>query len=164
MSKDSEEKKYGVGVAIVSNARDIPLRETTWEGINDLLDDGYEVNDDRLSDLNNKPTPIGDNERPVYKEVWKCIGTDDKNQKSIDEIQRKFMRWTKNASVSWLTLKYFFSSCLKRFSMKSFWWIPVEELEALILTSMSSSGALVSRCWWQQTLSQIGQSILEKIL
>ena len=29
MSKDSEEKKYGVGVAIVSNARDIPLRETT---------------------------------------------------------------------------------------------------------------------------------------
>ena len=45
---------------IVSYARETPIHETTREGINDLLDDGYEVNDDRLPDQNNKPIATGD--------------------------------------------------------------------------------------------------------
>ena len=50
MLKDSEEKDEAGG-GVKSDARDIPIRATTREDINALLEYGYEVNDDRL------PTP-----------------------------------------------------------------------------------------------------------
>ena len=44
----SEEKQEGGVVAIGSDSYENPIHATNREDINDLLDDGYEVNDDRL--------------------------------------------------------------------------------------------------------------------
>ena len=40
--------------------RETPIHATTQENINDFLEVGYEVNDDRLPDQNNKPIATGD--------------------------------------------------------------------------------------------------------
>ena len=79
-------------------------------------------------------------------------------------MQRNLMGWTNNSSVSWLTSQHFYSSCWKCLPMNSFWWRPIEELKALVLTLESSSGLLGSGCWWHQTLAQTGRSILAKTL
>ena len=39
----------------------------TWEDINALLEDGYEVNDDRLPYLENTPINTGKTNQLVYK-------------------------------------------------------------------------------------------------
>ena len=45
------------------------LHETTPENINSLLEDGYEVYDDRLPATENKPRNTEKNDQLVYKEV-----------------------------------------------------------------------------------------------
>ena len=72
--KYSKGKEESEDVAIVSDARETPIHETKLEGINDLLDDGYEVYDDRLPYPENKPIPTGNNDHPLYKEEWKWSG------------------------------------------------------------------------------------------
>ena len=52
-----------------------PMHANTQENINALLADGYEVDDDRLPAPENKHSPIGETEQPVYKEGWKWSGT-----------------------------------------------------------------------------------------
>ena len=52
---------------IISDACETPIHETSREGINDLLADGYEVDDDIIPALENKPSPIGDTDRSLYK-------------------------------------------------------------------------------------------------
>ena len=67
VSKDSEEKDDMGDVAVGSDARKTPIHATTLEGINDLLDDGHEVDDDRLPANENKPIPTGNTDQPLYK-------------------------------------------------------------------------------------------------
>ena len=74
MFEYSGQKEEGTGVAIISNSPDTPIHATNQEGTNDLLDDGYEFDDDRLPYPGNKPTPRGDTDRPVYKQGLKLIG------------------------------------------------------------------------------------------
>ena len=69
-----EDKEERDEVAIGSDARETPIHETTWEGINDLLVDGDEVDDDRIQSPEKKIIPKGDNYRPLYKEGCKWIG------------------------------------------------------------------------------------------
>ena len=45
-------------VVVEYDARETPIHETTQEDINSLLADGYEVDDDRLSDHDNTPISI----------------------------------------------------------------------------------------------------------
>ena len=47
--------------AIGSNTRETPIHGTNQEGINDIMSDGYEVNDDILPAHDNKPIPKVDN-------------------------------------------------------------------------------------------------------
>ena len=68
MFEDSEYKKERGEVAIGSDARETPIHATTREVINDLLDDGYEVDDDIFTAPENKPIPAGDTHRTLYKE------------------------------------------------------------------------------------------------
>ena len=42
---------------VESDTRETPIHATTQEEINALLADGYEVDDDRLTDPENKPSP-----------------------------------------------------------------------------------------------------------
>ena len=63
MFKDSEKKKDKCEFVIGSDARETRIHETTQEDINDLLDSWYEVDDDRLPDSQNKPSPTGDTAR-----------------------------------------------------------------------------------------------------
>ena len=48
-------------VTIGSDDCETPIHATTLEGIHDLLDDGHEVDGDRIPDPDNKPIPTGDN-------------------------------------------------------------------------------------------------------
>ena len=72
--KNSEDKEEMGEVAVGYDARDTPIHETTQEGINDLLADGYEDDDDRLPAPEKKPSPTGNTDQPVYKEGWKWSG------------------------------------------------------------------------------------------
>ena len=69
-------RRRGGGVAIRYDARKTPIHATNLEGINDLMVDGYEVDDDRLPATKNKPIPIGNTDRPLYKEGQKWSGID----------------------------------------------------------------------------------------
>ena len=60
MLKDSEEEKERGEFAIRSDACETPIHESTKEDINDLLDSGHEVDDDRIPDTKNKPIPTVD--------------------------------------------------------------------------------------------------------
>ena len=71
---DGEEKQERGEVTIGSYARATPIHKTAREGINDILDDGHEVDDDGFTDPENKSIPTGDNDRKVYREVWKWSG------------------------------------------------------------------------------------------
>ena len=62
MLEDSEEKKERAEFSIGSDARETTINETTQEDINDILDSGGEVDDDRLPSPENKPNPTGDTE------------------------------------------------------------------------------------------------------
>ena len=57
MFKDSQEKENRGEVAIISNACETTIHENNQEGINDLLDEGYCVDDDRLPSNENKYIP-----------------------------------------------------------------------------------------------------------
>ena len=48
MFECSEEKEEGEEVVIGSDARETPIHATNQDDINYILDDGYEVDDDRL--------------------------------------------------------------------------------------------------------------------
>ena len=63
--------RRGGGVAFKYDDRETPIHETTREDINYLLADGYKVDDDILPDPENKPSPTGNTDRPVYKEGYK---------------------------------------------------------------------------------------------
>ena len=76
MLEDSEEEDKRGEVAVESDSHDNPIHATTREDKNALLEDGYEVDDDRLPSPKNKPSATGDTDQPVYKEVWKWNGTD----------------------------------------------------------------------------------------
>ena len=65
--EDSEEKYGRGGVAVESDAHKTPINETTLEGINALLEDSYEVDDDRLPDTEKTPRNAGRTYQPVYK-------------------------------------------------------------------------------------------------
>ena len=65
MFEDSEDKKEKGEFAIRSNSCETPIRETTQEDINDLMDSVHEVNDYRLSHTNNKPIPTEDTARSL---------------------------------------------------------------------------------------------------
>ena len=54
--KDSEEKYEGGEVAVEFDASETPIHATTREDINDILADGYKVDDDRFLALENKPS------------------------------------------------------------------------------------------------------------
>ena len=71
--ENSEEKEEREEYVIGSNSSETPIHATTQEGINDLLDDGHEVDYDRLLDTNNKPIPTGSSDQSEYKEGWKWI-------------------------------------------------------------------------------------------
>ena len=60
MFEDSEEKYERGGGAVESDAHKTPINETTIEDINALLEDSYEVDDDRLPDTDKKPIAKGD--------------------------------------------------------------------------------------------------------
>ena len=40
--------------------------------MNAILEDGYEVKDDKLTSPYNKTRARGDTDQPIYKEVWAC--------------------------------------------------------------------------------------------
>ena len=65
-----EEKELRGEVAIISNACETHMEKDNREDINDLMDDGHEVGDDRITYPKNKLSPTEDNYRPIYKEVW----------------------------------------------------------------------------------------------
>ena len=67
MLKDSEEKKERGEFTIRYYARETPIHESTQEYLNNLLDSGHEVDYDRLPVPENKPSPTGDTDQPVYK-------------------------------------------------------------------------------------------------
>ena len=73
--EDSKDKEEGREVTIGSDSCETLIHADNWEGINDLLDDSYEVDDDRLLDPKNKFIPKGDIYLPVYKEgcKWSVI-------------------------------------------------------------------------------------------
>ena len=53
------------------------MHATAQEDINDLLVDGYEVDDDRHPSPKNKPSDRGkDTEQPIYKYEWAWHGID----------------------------------------------------------------------------------------
>ena len=52
------------------------MHATTQEDINDLLADGYKVDDDRLPDPENSPINTGKTDQPVYKYLCKWNGID----------------------------------------------------------------------------------------
>ena len=54
------------------------------EGINDLLADGHEVDDDGFPNPENKPIPTGDTDRPLYKEGWNGVVYTIGGQKAVD--------------------------------------------------------------------------------
>ena len=60
MFEDSEEKEERGDVVIVSDTHETPFQETTREGINDLLADVHEVDDDILTAPDSKPRTTGD--------------------------------------------------------------------------------------------------------
>ena len=76
MFEDSEEKEERGDVVIVSDTHETPFQETTREGINDLLDGGYEVDDDKITAPENKPIPTGNTDRPLYKGGYKWSDID----------------------------------------------------------------------------------------
>ena len=53
---------------IGSDVCETPVHATTRQDINALLEDGYEIGDDRLPAPDNKPSATGKTDRPVYKE------------------------------------------------------------------------------------------------
>ena len=57
--EDSEEKEEGGEVAVKYDAIETPIHATTREDINDLLADGYEVDDDRLPATDITPSATG---------------------------------------------------------------------------------------------------------
>ena len=63
--KDIEEKEDEGEVAVEYFQRETPMHARSWEGINVLLTDGYEVNDDQNSEPENKPSNIGDTYQPI---------------------------------------------------------------------------------------------------
>ena len=67
MFETSEEKDEVEKFEIGSNACETPICETTLEDINELLSDGYEVDYDWLQTIDNKLSPTGDSDRPVFK-------------------------------------------------------------------------------------------------
>ena len=95
--KDSEEKQERGEVVIISDAHETPIHATNLEGINDLLGDGYQVDDDRLKDPDNKSRPASNNGPPVNKQGWKWYTI--LGQQDVDYIQQKLMGRTNNASV-----------------------------------------------------------------
>ena len=67
-------RRRGGGVKIGSDACENPICAHTLGGINDLLSDGNEVDDERLPSIENKLIPTCNTDRPVYKEGWKWSG------------------------------------------------------------------------------------------
>ena len=59
---------------VESNACETPIYESTREGINALMVDGYTFDYDILPAPENKPSARGDTDRPVYKGTWKWNG------------------------------------------------------------------------------------------
>ena len=54
-------------VEVESNYFETPIHATTWENINDLLEDVYEVDDDIIPPPKNKPRATENSDRTVYK-------------------------------------------------------------------------------------------------
>ena len=80
----------GGGGDIVSDAHDTPIRATIREGINYLLNDGYEVDYDRIPAPDNKPIPTGDTYWPVYKEGLECSGIYHRRAAGCQQYAAKF--------------------------------------------------------------------------
>ena len=66
--EDIEDNEERWEVAVESDDCGTPICATTREDINDLLEDGYEVDDDRLTAPENTPSNTGKTGQPVYKE------------------------------------------------------------------------------------------------
>ena len=64
--EDSEENEERGQVVVKSDARETPIQATTREYINDLLEDGYEVDGDILPAPENTPRNTGKNDQLVY--------------------------------------------------------------------------------------------------
>ena len=58
------------GGAVELDSHETPIHVTTRDDINDLLLDGYEVDDDRLPSPKNKPNATGATDRPINKFGW----------------------------------------------------------------------------------------------
>ena len=69
--KDRKDKEDMGEVAVESDACETPIHATTREDINDILADGYEVDDDILPAPDNIPINTGKTDQLLYKEVWK---------------------------------------------------------------------------------------------
>ena len=95
MFEDSEEKKVRREFAIVSNARETPINETTQEDINAHLAVGHEVDDDRLPDIENKPIPTRNTDLSVYKEGWKWSGIYHRKESDYRQYSEKNYRMDK---------------------------------------------------------------------
>ena len=52
------------------------MHARTKADINDLLEDGYKVDDYRLPDTNKKSSSRGDTKQPLYIELWEWNGID----------------------------------------------------------------------------------------
>ena len=81
----------------------------TQEDINALPEDGYKVDDYRLTDSKNKPSDTGDTEWPLYKYGLKLNGIDHmrvagcrKDAKKLDEVNEEFDELYRNITgVDW---------------------------------------------------------------
>ena len=71
------EEKYGEGEVTVES------------GINYLLVDGYEVNDNQQPAPENKPTDRGGTDRPIYKYGWTFNGIDGANTATSDYVHHR---------------------------------------------------------------------------
>ena len=61
------DKEYEREVEVDYNDHGKTINATTQEYINAFMEYGYEVNNDRLPTLENKPSARGDTYQPVYK-------------------------------------------------------------------------------------------------
>ena len=65
--EDIEDKEDEVEVAVDSYQHDTTINAANQEDINAILVDGYEVEDGRHPETNNKLRNRGDTERKIYK-------------------------------------------------------------------------------------------------
>ena len=70
----------GGGVVVESDSFETPVHENNWEGVNSLLVEGYEVDDDRFPTPDNKPSAIRDTDQPRYKYGWYWYGINHRSE------------------------------------------------------------------------------------